>query len=128
MRRFTIPGPRIEIDGAEVSIKKSVKVNILLIPPPNPSSTETVQRENVPSEPVLKTIVLGPTTAELKPEVHGQPYAIDPLESELKTYVGLLVGDPTGVTSLITATAWTADIGLNIPTNATINMDAILFL
>ena len=54
-------------------MKKSRRLSVLLGPSHQPSSTETVHPETLPSEPVLNTIVLLPTIAELKSDVQGQP-------------------------------------------------------
>ena len=65
--------PLNAISGGVVSMKKSRRLSVLLGPSHQPSSTETVHPETLPSEPVLNTIVLLPTIAELKSDVQGQP-------------------------------------------------------
>lgn len=114
----TVPEPTRVTAGLAVSIINDVKKSSLLIP--SPSSTVIEQFEYVPSAKASKVISLSHAIAILVIAVQEPLYIIDPVESELNTYVGVLLLDTAGIgtISTINAIAFTFAIGFIIIMNA----------
>ena len=119
LRRIsTVPDPTRVTTGGVVSIVNGVNKSSLLIP--RPSSTVIEQLEYVPSGNESNIISLSHTIAIFVTAVQEPLYTIDPVASELNTYVGVVLLDSAGIgtTSTISAIALTVVIGFIMSTIA----------